>query len=250
MRHWLPLIFGLALIQSAMAQDLRDTLFAETDLALEAARNANASLLSPRLFADGLEAYAAAESDLERGRNLDRIRNRLNTAITAFTNSAEASEIAEITLASLIKTRDDAIQALADNFAAELWADAEEMFDSTARRLESGNIRGARTRADEAEALFRDAELTAIKAQYLSQTRALLAQAEQALVAAPFECEHQFLALTVRAQRRIPAGVHAGRLSPGSLSPRQRRGDRHRSPASRHRRRRPRSRYPAGLPVR
>jgi outer membrane protein OmpA-like peptidoglycan-associated protein len=48
--------------------------------------------------------------------------------------------------------------------------------------LESGNIRGARTRADEAEALFRDAELTAIKAQYLSQTRALLAQAEQARV--------------------------------------------------------------------
>ena len=182
MRHWLPLIFGLALVQSAMAQDLRDTLFAETDLALEAARNANASLLSPRLFADGLEAYAAAESDLERGRNLDRIRNRLNTAITAFTNAAEASEIAEITLASLIKTRDDAIQALADNFAAELWADAEEMFDSTARRLESGNISGARTRADEAEALFRDAELTAIKAQYLSQTRALLAQAEQARV--------------------------------------------------------------------
>ncbi len=182
MRHWLPLIFGLALFQSAMAQDLRDTLFEETDLALEAARNANASLLSPRLFADGLEAYAAAESDLERGRNLDRIRNRLDAAITAFTNAAEASEIAEITLASLIKTRDDAIQALADNFAAELWADAEEMFDSTARRLESGNIRGARTRADEAEALFRDAELTAIKAQYLSQTRALLAQAKQSRV--------------------------------------------------------------------
>ncbi len=90
MRHWLPLIFGLALFQNVMAQDLRDTLFAETDQALETARNANASLLSPRLFADGLEAYAAAESDLERGRNLDRIRNRLSTAITAFTNATEA----------------------------------------------------------------------------------------------------------------------------------------------------------------
>ena len=182
MRHWLPLAVGLALFQGAMAQDLRGTLFEETDQAFEAARNANASLLSPQLFADGLEAYAAAESDLERGRNLDRIRNRLSVSFTAFTNATEASEIAGITLASLLKTRDDAIQAQASNFAAELWADAEEMFDSTARRLESGNIRGARTRADEAEALFRDAELTAIKAQYLSQTRALLAQAEQARV--------------------------------------------------------------------
>src|SRR5262249_15011472 len=35
---------------------------------------------------------------------------------------------------------------------------------------------------DEAEKMFRDAELTAIKAQYLSQTRALLAEAEQARV--------------------------------------------------------------------
>jgi outer membrane protein OmpA-like peptidoglycan-associated protein len=82
----------------------------------------------------------------------------------------------------LLKTRDDALKAEAQRFAAELWTDAEELFDSAARRLESGNIRGARTRADEAEAQFRDAELTAIKAQYLSQTRGLLAQAEQARV--------------------------------------------------------------------
>ncbi len=182
MRQWLLLALGLALFQAALAQDLRDTLFDEADQALATAESANAPLLSPRLYADGLEAYADAETDLERGRNLDRVRNRLAAAITALTNAAEASEIANITLASLIKTRDDAAQAQAGNFATELWTDAEDLFDSAARRLESGNIRGARTRADEAETLFRDAELTAIKAQYLSQTRALLAQAEQARV--------------------------------------------------------------------
>jgi outer membrane protein OmpA-like peptidoglycan-associated protein len=58
-----------------------------------------------------------------------------------------------------------------------------EAFDGADRGLESGEIRGARSRADDAEKLYRDAELTAIKAQYLSQTRALLAQAEQARVA-------------------------------------------------------------------
>ncbi|MEE8237695.1 MAG: OmpA family protein [Gammaproteobacteria bacterium] len=182
MRHWLPLVFGIALFQGATAQGLRDTLFAEADALLEGARNANAALLSPRLFAEGLEAYGAAEADLQRGRNLDRIRSRLATAVTALLGATEASEIATITLAAVIKTRDDAIRAEADSFAADLWADAENMFGSATRRLESGNIRGARIRADEAEVQYREAELIAIKAQYLNQTRALLAQAERARV--------------------------------------------------------------------
>ncbi len=42
-----------------------------------------------------------------------------------------------------------------------------------------GNIKSARKYGAEADALYRDAELTAIKAQYLSQTRALLIQADQ-----------------------------------------------------------------------
>ncbi len=182
MRHWLPLVCGFALLEGAMAQGLRDTLFAEADGLLEGARNANAALLAPRLFADGLEAYADAETDLQRGRNLDRIRSRLAIAVSAFLNAAEASEIASITLAAVIKTRDDALRAEADSFAAELWTDAEEMFGGATRRLESGNIRGARVRADEAEVQYREAELTAIKAQYLNQTRVLLAQADRARV--------------------------------------------------------------------
>src|SRR5690606_4379407 len=120
--------------------------------------------------------------DLERGRNMDRIRNQVTSAIEAFRQSVEAAEIARITLAALIKTRDDASSAGSDTFAVELWTEGEEVFTNAMRRLESGDIRGARSRAEEAEALYRDAELTAIKAQYLSQTRALLAQAEQARV--------------------------------------------------------------------
>ena len=182
MKSWLALATALALVQTAGAQDLRGTLFEAADDALEAAQAANAPLLAPRAYADGLQAYAAAENDLARGRNLDRIRNRLADAAATFGEAAEAAEIASITLAPLIKTREDALNASADNFAVELWSDAEEAFNTASRRLESGDIRAARNRADEAEALYRDAELTAIKAQYLSQTRALLAQADQARV--------------------------------------------------------------------
>jgi outer membrane protein OmpA-like peptidoglycan-associated protein len=163
-------------------QDLRTTLFADADRALADARAADAELLAPETMSRGLEAYMSAENDLTRGRNIDRIRSSLGAAARTFGEARDAAEIASVTLAAVIKTRADATNANAATFAAELWAEASESFSAAARRLETGDIRGARSRADEAEALFRDAELTAIKAQYLSQTRALLAEAEQARV--------------------------------------------------------------------
>ena len=177
-----PLLLTICITLAAGAaaqQDLRATLFGETDAALEAARAADAEFLAPETFARALEVYGAAEEDFARGRNIERIRLALNDANEQFAAATEAAEIATVTLASLIKTRDDAGAANAATFAMEPWTSAEEAFNGTVRRLESGDIRGARSRGEEAEALYRDAELTAIKAQYLSQTRALLAQAEQ-----------------------------------------------------------------------
>ena len=164
---------------AAAAQDLRSSLFAAADRQLEAARAVNAELLAPADYELALARYRQAEEDLARGRNIDRIRTGLAEAVRLLDQAVDTAEIAEITLASLIKTRDDALNADAPTFAPALWADAEETFDEAARRLEAGNIRVAREESDEAEVLFRDAELTAIKAQYLSQTRALLLEAEQ-----------------------------------------------------------------------
>jgi OOP family OmpA-OmpF porin len=182
MKKWCLLVVICAGMQNILAQDLRDTLFRAADEARAAAETANAALLAPTSFARATQSYSAAESDLARGRNLERIRGELEDAVKAYTDSAQAAEIAAITLAAQIKTRDDAGKANADTFAGDLWRQAEDLFSTAARRLEAGDIRGARSRAGEAEALYRDAELTAIKAQYLSQTRALLAQAEQARV--------------------------------------------------------------------
>lgn len=181
-RSWVALVGAFAVLASGLAgaqPELRAQLFSAADRALAAARSADAELLAPGTFTRGQEAYAAAENDLARGRNMERIRSLLETATRSFNDAANAAEIANVTLAAVIKTRADATNANAATFATQLWTDAGRSFDSAARRLESGDIRGARTRADEAEALYRDAELTAIKAQYLSQTRALLAEAEQ-----------------------------------------------------------------------
>jgi OOP family OmpA-OmpF porin len=182
MKRCLVSLLALLLLADAGAQDLRPTLFAEADAALEAATAAQARLLAPRAFERGALAYTDAETDLDRGRSLDRIRTRLAEAQAAFEAATEAAQIASVTLAGVIKTRSDAMNARAETFAPNQWAEAERLFDTATRRLEAGSIEPAQERGDEAEALYRDAELTAIKAQYLSQTRALLAQAEQSRV--------------------------------------------------------------------
>jgi outer membrane protein OmpA-like peptidoglycan-associated protein len=163
----------------AASQEPRGTLFARADALLAEARAADAEMLAPGNFERAMARYRAAEADLARGRSVERIRTALTEAQRQLRQAIEASEIAAVTLASLIKTREDAEGAAAPTFAAVLWQEAEETFDDAARRLESGDIRDARASGEEAEGLYRDAELTAIKAQYLSQTRALLAEAEQ-----------------------------------------------------------------------
>ncbi len=179
---FLSLVALLLAIPLAAQEDSRSSLFAEAEAARAAAVAASAELLAPNAFERGVAAFGSAETDLARGRNIDRIRNRLADAAQAFNAATEAAAIAKITLASLLKTRDDARNASAETFAVSPWTRAEEVFRNSMRRLEAGDLRGARNRGEEAETLYRDAELTAIKAQYLSQTRALLAQAEQARV--------------------------------------------------------------------
>ena len=179
MRRWVLLISGITLAQFGFAQDLRSSLFQAADEALEAAQAANAPMLAPRGYSDGLEAYADAANDLARGRDNDRIQTSLADAVNSLNGAATAAREASIAFNTLIESRDDALEVRADNFAAEIWSDAEEALNNAVLRLEASDDNNAQAFANNAEILFREAELVAIKAQYLSQTRALLAQAER-----------------------------------------------------------------------
>ena len=168
---------ALVLTQPAPAQDLRSPLFQAADAALADADAANASVLSPAAYESGMSDYTAAENDLARGRAISRIQGRLADAEAAFTRAAATATAAAATFAPLLQLRENAMEARADLFAAELWSDAEAAFRSVSRRLETSPSADPGDRTAAVETLYRDAELTAIKAQHLSQTRALLAQA-------------------------------------------------------------------------
>jgi outer membrane protein OmpA-like peptidoglycan-associated protein len=174
------LLLGLS---NAYAQDeLRKTFFKEADAAKAAADAADAQLLAPRSYARGMDEYKDAEYALERGRNIETVRSNAADAARYFKTATTAAELASTALAQVMKSRQDAANARAPEFSPEIWAEAQRKFGDAIRLLERGDLKGSKRRDIEATSLYRDAELVAIKAQYLGETRNLLAQADRARV--------------------------------------------------------------------
>ncbi len=168
---------------SGYAQDeLRKTFFRDADAAKAAAESVNASLLAPRAWERGMDEYKAAESALERGRNIEYVRDNASDAVRYFREAEEKARLAQTKFAQVLKSRQDAANAEAPKRSPELWQDAQRKFGDAIRYLERGDLKGASRREIEATGLYRDAELVAIKDQYLAETRRLLANADRARV--------------------------------------------------------------------
>jgi OOP family OmpA-OmpF porin len=174
------LLLGLG---NAYAQDeLRKTFFKEADAAKAAADSANAQLLAPRSYSRGMDEYKDAEVALERGRNIETVRSNAADATRYFKTATTAADLADTALAQVMKSRQDAANARAPELSGEIWEQAQRKFGEAIRLLERGDLKGSKRRDIEATSLYRDAELVAIKAQYLTETRQLLAQADRARV--------------------------------------------------------------------
>ncbi len=173
----------LAAAATATAQDeLRKTFFRDADAAKAAADAQNAELLAPRNYARAVDEYQDAEEALRRGRNIEIVRSNAAEAANYFNAAAEAAQLANTALAQVMKSRQDAANARAPELAPEIWAEAQRKFGDAIRLLERGDLKGSKRRDIEATTLYRDAELVAIKSQYLSETRRLLADADRARV--------------------------------------------------------------------
>ena len=180
----LVVLLGALLIAApGLAQDeLRKTFFKEADAAKAAAEAVQASLLAPRAWERGMKEYSDAEEALARGRNIEWVRDNAADATAFFREARKNAELAQTKFAQVMKSRQDAANAKAPDLSPDLWDKAQRKFAEAIRYLERGDLKGASRRDIEATALYRDAELVAIKAQYLSETRRLLADADRARV--------------------------------------------------------------------
>ncbi len=171
--------FLLLFASAAAGQEIKSSLFAQATQARQAAEAVQARLLSPKNFSRAMKYFGAAEQKFNKGRNLESIRGDLAAATRYFTKAAQASKLAQARLSALIKTRGDAEQVQAARYANALWQRAEQKFLKAVSDLERGADESAKRRAAEADKIYRDAELNAIKSSYLTEARLLLARAEK-----------------------------------------------------------------------
>ena len=168
---------------SSLAQDeLRNTFFKEADAARAAADAVNSYLLAPRSYAAATKDYEAADAGLKRGRNIEFVRDKAASAVRHYNTATTAAELAQTVLSQVMKSRQDAANAKAPELSPDIWDKAQREFGSAIRYLERGDLKNAKRKDIEATSLYRDAELVAIKAQYLNETRRLLADADRARV--------------------------------------------------------------------
>jgi outer membrane protein OmpA-like peptidoglycan-associated protein len=180
--------FLLSTVDSLAQNELRDTFFKDADAALAEADAVDAQLLAPRSYDKGSKAYAAAEAGLNRGRNVQYLRDKTAEAASNYGAAKRAAELAKTVLAQVLKSRQDAFNARANELSKEIWDKANREFAAAIRYLERGDLKSAKRKDIQATSLYRDAELMAIKAQYLTETRRLLADADKRRVGryAPF----------------------------------------------------------------
>ncbi len=161
------------------ANELKDTLFASATAALKEANKVQGSVLAPVSYGKGAELYRSAEKRFEDNQRIARIEKELAEAAQHFRQATKVAKIAQLTFKTTIQARKDAEGVGAEKLSPKEWERAEDKFLSATRTLETGNMARAKTRASDAEVIYRDAELIAIKGNYLNQTRAMIEKANK-----------------------------------------------------------------------
>ncbi|WP_188152183.1 OmpA family protein [Teredinibacter waterburyi] len=158
---------------------LRQTLFSTTDSAFKEANKIQADILAPYNYEEALSAYKKAEKRLDKGQGVDKIKKDLAESRAYLKLAVESTLLAEVTLSDSLQARADAVSSQAVDYAPDAWRDAEKSFSLAAKSIEAGDVNKARRLSEKAQKQFRDAELQAIKANYLDETRTLLEQAQR-----------------------------------------------------------------------
>jgi OOP family OmpA-OmpF porin len=163
----------------AFAQSGDDDIFKATRSIRENAEAVQAPLLSPGLYADGIEKIEKAERDLAKGKSTEAVNKTLDEATTLLNKSIMTAKIAALPMGATIESRDAARTADAPRLAASDCEHANELLDNATRSLEKGKLEVATKRGEEANDAYRLAELNAIRNRILTDARILIGEAER-----------------------------------------------------------------------
>jgi len=165
---------------TTLAQDnLRAQLFGGVDSLLARVRERKADILAPASFKKAMGYYNRASEDFKKGGNLEDMREKVDNASVYLAKALDIAKIGEVAFTATMAARTDAISADAATQQPELWKKAEDKFNRAALDMEDGDMGSGNKLGAEATALYRTAELEAIKSNYLTPARVLLEKAEK-----------------------------------------------------------------------
>jgi hypothetical protein len=165
MTRSITVLFSLLASGALFAQSqqaIRDQIFGETDVVKKQADDLDAKVLAPESYAEGLKVYMSAVDTMEKGKDLDRVREELAEAKGFFTKSVDASQLARTTFSVALAARAAAEKAESAKYAAKDWERAEEALAGAAATLEGGNLNKATKEAGDVLERYRETETKAI----------------------------------------------------------------------------------------
>jgi len=156
------LALSLAISTPSAAQKtderLKQQLFGRTQEKLNQAKAAQGDVLSPDTFARASKRFSEAQEYFKRGRGIGDIDKKLREAEADFERVMQNVKIAEVTFASVLQARADALKANASRFVPEEYTKGDKYLKEAARKLEDGYVDEAKKNAKEAALYFRNAE--------------------------------------------------------------------------------------------
>ena len=165
---YLTVLLSLIASSALYAQSptaVRDQVFGETDAVKKQAEELNAKILAPESYAAGMKVYLEAVDTMEKGKDLERVREELAEAKGHFQRSVDASKLAQATFTQALAARSAADKADSEKYAAKDWARAEQALTGAAATLEGGNLNKATKEGKDAEERYRETETKAIAAK-------------------------------------------------------------------------------------
>jgi len=156
------------------AQQTKGLVFKQANSAWAEAKIKQADILSPMEYDKALEYYRNAEEKFDKQKGIEKVESLLTESVNYFNRSVDFSISAKTVFANSLNARDDALSAGANFYAKELWLDAEKQFREAAIQLEKGDRDDSYEESVEAIAIYRKAELSAIKTNLLDETRKIL----------------------------------------------------------------------------
>lgn len=166
--------------RQAQDEKVYQQIFGKTQEKFGQAKTAQADILAPEAFGRALKKYNEAREDFKRGRALADINKKLAEISVDLEAAVKSANLGKVALEKALRAREDALKAEAEQNAAEKFALADKTFGEATRRVEAGDVNTAQKKGDEAEQLFREAELHAIKNSVIGGVRNQITQAKAA----------------------------------------------------------------------